>query len=376
MDAPPPPYPCGCELLLSKKPTHSKPTRFAQIQQAFQHSSTYFTITYLYDTCGYGAIASIDIPKHTLILNEPPLIPCDALESVLSRYEKGELKCGKEDAEFMREYYGREFVKLGVEEDAKDEVDRLIGMIWAMHDQYAVSNAGGTEYGNSKRIWGINYSNGFYNSESTYTNNNASPNTSLFRPTLHFLAAKFNHSCSPNVGYDFCQNNQRVFTTRDIRKGEQLFCCYSDIVYHEPAWVRRLFLDQKYHFDCQCNACSGETVTSDEQRCQMKEIAMKLSWRIGAAFLYDKTFDEEVQRITGEYDEEEDDSFFSTIPRQTPNALSDGKLKPTIDDLLDILEYMRLCQEEGLDHDMLHCLELAFDLAAFFNDGEQTSTWG
>eukprot|EP00804_Cyclotella_cryptica_P004099 CCRYP_019102-RA/>CCRYP_019102-RA protein AED:0.00 eAED:0.00 QI:28/1/1/1/0/0.5/2/812/186 len=155
MDAPQPPYPSGCELLLSKKPTHSKPTRFAQIQQAFQHSSTYFTITYLYDTCGYGAIASIDIPKHTLILNEPPLIPCDALESVLSRYEKGELKCGKEDAEFMREYYGREFVKLGVEEDAKDEVDRLIGMIWAMHDQYAVSNAGGTsteipkEYGAS-----------------------------------------------------------------------------------------------------------------------------------------------------------------------------------------------------------------------------------
>eukprot|EP00804_Cyclotella_cryptica_P004100 CCRYP_019104-RB/>CCRYP_019104-RB protein AED:0.01 eAED:0.01 QI:24/1/1/1/0/0/3/440/231 len=138
MDALPPPYPSGCELLLSKKPTHSQPTRFAQIQQAFQHSSTYFTITYLYDTCGYGAIASIDIPKLTLILNEPPLIPCDALESVLSRYEKGELKCGEEDAEFMREYYGRECVKLGVEEDAKDEVDGLIGMIWAMHDQYAV----------------------------------------------------------------------------------------------------------------------------------------------------------------------------------------------------------------------------------------------
>ena len=115
---------------------------------------------------------------------------------------------------------------------------------------------------------------------------------------------------------------------------------------------------------------------SDERRGQMKEIAMALSRRIGAAFLYDKSFDEEVQRLTGEHDEVEDDSFDWTAPRHTSTALTDGKLKPTMDDLLDILEYMRLCQEEGVDHDMLPCVELAFDLATFFKDGEHMGPLG
>ena len=115
---------------------------------------------------------------------------------------------------------------------------------------------------------------------------------------------------------------------------------------------------------------------SDERRGQMKDIAMTLSRRIGAAFLYDKSFDEEVQRITGEREEEEEDSFYWTVTRHTSTALADGKLKPTMDDLLDILEYMRLCQEEGVDHDMLPCVELAFDLATFFEDGEHMNPLG
>lgn len=115
---------------------------------------------------------------------------------------------------------------------------------------------------------------------------------------------------------------------------------------------------------------------SDQRRGQMKEIAITLSRKIGAAFMYDKSFDEEVQRMTGECDEDEDDSFDWTSPRNTSTALADGKLKPTMDDLLDILEYMRLCQEEGVDHDMLPCVELAFDLATFFEDGEHVGPLG
>jgi hypothetical protein len=65
------------------------------------------------------------------------------LENLLSKYDKGELKSGEEDAEFMREYYKREYVKLVGVENAEEEVNSLIEMIWAMHDQYAVSDGGG-----------------------------------------------------------------------------------------------------------------------------------------------------------------------------------------------------------------------------------------
>lgn len=101
----------------------------------------------------------------------------------------------------------------------------------------------------------------------------------------------------------------------------------------------------------------------------MKYIAKSLSQRIGATFLYDKKFDDEVRRITGECDSSDDDDPLDWTSRDS-SSFTDGKLKPTKDDLFDIIEYMKLCQEEGLDHDMLHCLELTFDLAIFLNDDE------
>jgi hypothetical protein len=73
-----------------------------------------------------------------LILDEPPLIPCDVLEEILRRYESGELKSKEEDSEFIREYYLKENSAVD-----KDEVNKLVDMIWSMHDQYAVRNDDG-----------------------------------------------------------------------------------------------------------------------------------------------------------------------------------------------------------------------------------------
>jgi hypothetical protein len=134
------PYPSGCEILINAphcKNATTSPSRFQQINQAFIHSSQLFAISYL-DNCAYGAIALVDIPQYTLILDEPPLIPCDVLEEILRRYESGELKSKEEDSEFIREYYLKENSAVD-----KDEVNKLVDMIWSMHDQYAVRNDDG-----------------------------------------------------------------------------------------------------------------------------------------------------------------------------------------------------------------------------------------
>ena len=217
----------------------------------------------------------------------------------------------------------------------------------------------------------MNFSNAFFNSESKPLISSCKAADQMiksYRPTIHFVAAKLNHSCRPNVGYDFSQNNQRMFTTRDVKQGTELFDCYSDVVYHEPAWVRQLFLTEKYNFDCRCDACASTAVEqeeSDGRRMQMKEIAKTLSKRIGATFLYDEHFSLEVKRITGECDESDPYGGWDGTYMRHSNSKS---LKPTSDDLMNLLEYIQLLRREGIDHDIVECVELAYDLSVFLDD--------
>jgi hypothetical protein len=228
-----------------------------------------------------------------------------------------------------------------------------------------------------KRIRGINYSNAFFNVESTSSapittaNQPTAMTNASFRPTLHFLAAKLNHSCKPNVGYDFNQNNQRMFTTRDIKRGEELCDCYSDVVYHEPSWVRRIFLKEKYSFDCRCVACTMSTAQqeeSDERRMHLKEIAKLLSARVGASFLFNQQFDREVQCFANDDGEDESSEDEYQHGNRTANVPNASKLRPTADDLYNLLEYIDILNKEGINHDIVECMELAFDLAVFLND--------
>lgn len=171
------------------------------------------------------------------------------------------------------------------------------------------------------------------------------------------------------MGYDFNRNWQRIFTTRDIQKGQELCDCYSDVVYHEPANVRKLFLKAKYSFDCRCDACTypaSEQDESDERRMNLKEIAKQLSTRIGASFMYNEHFDREIQAVTGESDgSDEEDYSWRTANEGVCNS---KKMRPKSDDLYNLLDYVELLQKEGIDHDMIECMELAFDLAVFLND--------
>lgn len=137
-------YSSGCELFTATANTssnHCSPLQ--QIRRAYQHSSTYFSIIYLDERRGYGAIAERDIPKHTLILEEPPLIPCDVLQFALEEHDAGRLACHEDDAQFLRKYFDELYGDLELDDDVKElEVQTLIDLFWHMHDQYVIDAEG------------------------------------------------------------------------------------------------------------------------------------------------------------------------------------------------------------------------------------------
>jgi hypothetical protein len=164
-----------------------------------------------------------------------------------------------------------------------------------------------------------------------------------------------------------------MFTTRNIKRGDELCDCYSDVVYHEPFWVRQIFLKEKYSFDCRCKACTMSTIQqqeSDERRMHLKEIAKLLSARIGASFLYNQEFDREVQCIIANDGENESSEDEDDYGNWDGNALNANKLRPTVDDLHNLLGYIEILNKEGINHDIVECMELAFDLAVFLNDND------
>ena len=71
--------------------------------------------------------------------------------------------------------------------------------------------------------------------------------------------ARLNHSCEPNTRqqYDADTMHMRLFATRRIAAGDQLFDSYVDI--EEPVAVRRKNLVEIFRFHCDCPACEKES---------------------------------------------------------------------------------------------------------------------
>ncbi|GIQ79712.1 hypothetical protein KIPB_000395 [Kipferlia bialata] len=85
-----------------------------------------------------------------------------------------------------------------------------------------------------------------------FTCTNADPSKS----NLCLIAARFNHSCMPNVCLYWDRRTcMMVFhASRDIKKGEQLFVSYCHL--EAPRAARQAKLDV-YGFKCQCQLCAG-----------------------------------------------------------------------------------------------------------------------
>jgi hypothetical protein len=341
----------------------------------------------------YGCFARCDIPRHTIIYIETsPLLCGELLETALQRHESGQHGSQADDDMFLQ-----------ANEQSVSVQQRY--WLWQMHDQYIdhycnqqqqpTTTATTTSIQKEKRIWGIFYSNAFYNDD-------------MQSSALYYVASKFNHSCSPNVGYDCDGWKMRLWTTRLVHQGEELFDCYSDVVYHQPIEKRRLYLYTKYLFWCTCPKCchfkeddndqedddhhhpNDTTEQSDNRRLRLQQIAKELYQQVdGAEILYSPELEQEVDRIVMIQENYHPDYAVVETLRQMDRPQqyhhqhqqqqqqqqqynSDMKKKkkksepkPRHLDLL--LEYLDLLQQEGLDHDTLDVWQLAYELATFLN---------
>ena len=211
-------------------------------------------------TSNLGAFANRDLPRLTVILIEEPIIYGDQIRKALEFHKNGTHSSQVDDEMFLA-------LECGVDDATRERV-------WSMHDQFIPTYSDASQ--GEKRLFGVIKSNAF-------TNGMTASGTSKPPQGLYQLAARLNHSCSPNVGFDFVQGNKiRMFTTRLIRKGEELYDTYSDIVYH-PKEARHILLQEKFLFDCQCSACSpgdnNQLQKSNERRKRLQELTKLIGER-------------------------------------------------------------------------------------------------
>ena len=294
-----------------------------------------FTVQWLYDSHGngrgFGCIASRTIAKHTLIHQERLALQGYDIWKALDKQASGEHQSSQDDDRYLESIL------------TPEQRRRL----WLLHDQrYSPA-----------RLVGIIYSNGFSNTE-------------LGEEPCLFVGAtsRFNHSCRPNVGMDFSGYEIRIFTTRTVQADEELCLSYNDVVYYHSTQVRQKYLKHRYIFDCQCVACHAQDPESDLRRKQLGRMARQFA-KQGAKFLYNEIFEEKIRAVTTEDDDDNDESssLQNSVEKPTQRTLS----------LEQLIEYMNILEEEGIDHDMLQCVELAYDLAmSAYQDssGQDTST--
>jgi hypothetical protein len=69
--------------------------------------------------------------------------------------------------------------------------------------------------------------------------------------------ARINHSCRPNASYYWSDalNKRIVYTTRKLKKGEEIFVSYISLLLTQEDRQRQL---DRYGFKCTCDACAQE----------------------------------------------------------------------------------------------------------------------
>lgn len=306
-------------------------------------TNEYFSVKWFSDWEGYGCVASRDIYKNTLVHAEEPFITGPQIDQAIDCHNNGTHGSLMDDKEYLKKQCGKS--------------DEEIESFWQLHDQYTDRYTDNTQ----KRLWGIISSNSFSNHEKNYAKR------------LYLTTSRFNHSCSPNLGYDFDDWNIRLYTLRDIKAGEVLCISYSDVIYFFPRETRRYYLLGEHGFDCACTSCNaiGSTV-SDKNRRTLKRIAIDLKHRVGST-LYSAEFciqvNETVHRLAG------NKSDSSGVPSAEEKVLRRNELLERVRlrklsaaipvgqcDIDLIVEYIRISVRERVDFDMLPIYRLAYGI--------------
>lgn len=113
-------------------------------------------------------------------------------------------------------------------------------------------------------FYGIQINNAYEDQINVKSGRTSKPHK-LYRQMIYGIGSYFNHSCAPNLIRRTIGNELAVKTLRHIRSGEQLFISY-EFFKTESRKVRRSFLNETWHFNCNCTRCKLVDITKVEQK--------------------------------------------------------------------------------------------------------------
>lgn len=197
-------------------------------------------------TTGLGIIATLPIPRGTLIIAESPLL---SMTTTLATPER----------------QTEELASLSSKVDALPEHDKRA--FFSLHNFY------GQEF---PQILGILLSNVY-----PMCGPEHGPATMPGSGGLFLVCSRFNHSCNPSACYSWntALSKILVHAVKDIQPGEQVTVTYlGDIRF--PRSIRQRILLEQFQFKCQCDLCTVryviEGVSSDARRLAIRTLTLEL----------------------------------------------------------------------------------------------------
>mmetsp|Transcript_8184 Transcript_8184/g.11801 ORF Transcript_8184/g.11801 Transcript_8184/m.11801 type:complete len:272 (+) Transcript_8184:49-864(+) len=183
---------------------------------------------------GKGLEAIVNIGKGTEINRESPIIRCPNGHEASSK---------REAIELHKAYVTKKF------HQCTPDQQRTMMALFSL-DKYNDEDGNVTQYGiyqtNSVKLTGSNASEG----------------------GVFPIMCRMNHSCDPNVQHHWDEQLELLFlfATRDIQKGDELYCSYGQFHAHQATQERRDHLMSNFGFHCLCEKCKlgdKEQVASD-----------------------------------------------------------------------------------------------------------------
>ncbi|KAI4754154.1 SET domain-containing protein [Aureobasidium sp. EXF-3400] len=202
-------------------------------------------------TAGIGVFADVAIPAGTRILCEPPLFALPDDDDVIACYLA--IKALPLDQQSL-------FWTLAASTPPPGDTE------WIAELREACDEDIGDAFDDLVKKYEDAYSR-FETNRFTLRYPDGSPNKLGVFPN----AARFNHSCSPNVYHRYNPNIDRltIHALRDIRPGEEICTAYIDIC-HDTAERRRVL--QHWGFECCCEACEAHDPAREARRNKLGQL--------------------------------------------------------------------------------------------------------
>jgi len=174
---------------------------------------------------GRGVIAIDDIPKHTVIMIDKPLLHLEnnTIDEIILA-----LKMNKELLAKFNTQYPFSIDKHTLSIESFQQVSKLSPTI-------------------EHRLMLEKYRRNTFNADN---------NNKKLIPVILINGSLFNHSCYPNVSFHFHNNCMYFFTNRDVKKGEELTDSYVDLTLSTKE--RKQYLYTNYGFTCCCDRCENK----------------------------------------------------------------------------------------------------------------------